>query len=305
MGITVAPLCTTLELAALCPARPAVKAALAGNAASCRSEAEPMWLCMHDAQRTVMIQTGNSDGPLSPWPNRQRSARCCSSVRMALALNAAPLAVSDWRMLDAYPAQYVARRLAPSESIAVDGRLDEDAWQSVAWTDGLVDITRHTDEQHDAVPADLQARVKIRWDADYFYVGAELRENYVDAALVGHNAHAPYSPDNDFEVFIDVSGTTQYYVEFEMSLQNATYDIKWGKPDQTSLLCDASGTGAGWPALPTCVNTSFGGYAGNWTMATKLHPGPTVGLSHTTPALMNATLTPASRGTTAWRAAAE
>ena len=305
MGITVAPLCTTLELAALCPARPAVKAALAGNAASCRSEAEPMWLCMHDAQRTVMIQTGNSDGPLSPWPNRQRSARCCSSVRMALALNAAPLAVSDWRMLDAYPAQYVARRLAPSESIAVDGRLDEDAWQSVAWTDGLVDITRHTDEQHDAVPADLQARVKIRWDADYFYVGAELRENYVDAALVGHNAHAPYSPDNDFEVFIDVSGTTQYYVEFEMSLQNATYDIKWGKPDQTSLLCDASGTGAGWPALPTCVNTSFGGYAGNWTMASKLHPGPTVGLSHTTPALMNATLTPASRGTTAWRAAAE
>ena len=118
---------------------------------------------------------------------------------------------------------------------------------------------------------------------------------------MGHNAHAPYSPDNDFEVFIDVSGTTQYYVEFEMSLQNATYDIKWGKPDQvcdrhyclepastsqriltkpdsschlspprssltfddqTSLLCDALGTGAGWPALPTCVNTSFGGYAG-------------------------------------------
>ena len=83
------------------------------------------------------------------------------------------------------------------------------------------------------------------------------------------------------------------------------YDIKWGKPDQTSLLCDASGTGAGWPALPTCVNTSFGGYAGNWTMATKLHPGPTVGLSHTTPALMSATLTPPSRGTTAWRPAAE
>lgn len=49
---------------------------------------------------------------------------------------------------------------------------------------------------------------------------------------MGHNAHAPYSPDNDLEVFIDVSGTTQYYVEFEMSLQNATYDIKWGKPDQ-------------------------------------------------------------------------
>ena len=43
---------------------------------------------------------------------------------------------------------------------------------------------------------------------------------------VGHNAHALYSPDNDFEVFIDVSGTTQYYVEVEISLQNATYDIR-------------------------------------------------------------------------------
>ena len=102
---------------------------------------------------------------------------------MALALAAAPLGVRDWRMLDAYPAQYVARRLAPSESIAVDGRLDEDAWTTTPWTEGLVDITRHTDEQRDAVPADLQARVKIRWDADYFYVGAELRENYVDAVL--------------------------------------------------------------------------------------------------------------------------
>ena len=39
-------------------------------------------------------------------------------------------------------------------------------------------------------------------------------------------------------------------------------------------------------------------------MATKLHPGPTVGLKNTTPALMNATLTTPSRGTTAWRAAA-
>ena len=117
--------------------------------------------------------------------------------------------------------------------------------------------------------------------------------------------HAPYSPDNDFEIFIDVSGTTQYYMEYEMSAQNATYDIKWGKPDGTSLACDNSGES--WPALPTCVNTSFRGYAGNWTMATKLHPGPMAGqLSNTTKgALMNATLTPGARGTTAWEIAAE
>ena len=42
-----------------------------------------------------------------------------------------------------------------------------------------------------------------------------------------------------------------------MSVMNSTYDIKWGKPDGTSLAC-----GLEWPALPTCVNTSFPGYAG-------------------------------------------
>ena len=136
----------------------------------------------------------------------------------------------------------------------------------------MVDITRHKDQQLNALPNDLQARVKMRWDDEYFYVGALLNEAYITAQNVGHNNHAPYSPDNDFEIFIDVSGTTQYYMEFEMSVQNSTYDIKWGKPDGTSLACDNSG--ASWPALPTCVNTSFRGYAGNWTMATKLHPGP-------------------------------
>ena len=44
-----------------------------------------------------------------------------------------------------------------------------------------------------------------------------------------------------------------------MSAQNATYDIKWGKPDGTQgLACDEQG--GSWPALPTCVNTSFTGY---------------------------------------------
>jgi|EP01043_Picozoa_sp_COSAG02_P037180 hypothetical protein len=110
----------------------------------------------------------------------------------------------------------------------------------------------------------------------------------------------------DFEIFIDVSGTTQYYMEYEMSAQNATYDIKWGKPDGTPLKCD--NTGASWPALPTCVNTSFPGYNGNWTMVTKLHPGPMkerLGTRNTMPALMNSSLTPGTRGTTAWPVPAE
>ena len=40
----------------------------------------------------------------------------------------------------------------------------------------------------------------------------------------------PYK-DNDFEVFIDVAGTGNYYKEFEINSGNATYDVLWGVPD--------------------------------------------------------------------------
>jgi hypothetical protein len=93
-------------------------------------------------------------------------------------------------------------------------------------TYGIVDITRHKNQQLNAIPNDLQMRVKFRWDVDCFYVGAILHVSCVTAQDVGHNNHAPHSPDNDFEILIDVSGTTQYYMEYEMSAQNATYDLR-------------------------------------------------------------------------------
>jgi hypothetical protein len=208
-------------------------------------------------------------------------------------------ATQSWRMLDQYPNQYVTRKLAPDDAITIDGKLDEPAWADAEWTYNMVDITRHADQQLNAVPNDLQARAKIRWDDDYVYIGALLHEVYVTAVNVGHNSKPPYSPDNDFEIFIDVSGTTQYYMEFEMSAQNATYDIKWGKPDGSSVVACATNSSS-WPALPSCYNSSFA--SGGWTMATKVHPGDT-NKDKSVPALMNASLTPASRGTTAWAVA--
>ena len=113
-------------------------------------------------------------------------------------------------------------------------------------------------------------RVKMRWDADYLYIGAELREPYVEGSVSGHNRVAPYGPDNDFEVFVDVSGTTEYYTEFEMSLFNNTYDVKWGVPDQAGLAC---GGAAQWGVVPTCMNTSYPhGDSVGWTMATQAVP---------------------------------
>jgi len=53
-----------------------------------------------------------------------------------------------------------------------------------------------------------------------------MKEPFIYGNITGHNIQAPYH-DNDFEVFVDVSGTTEYYKEFEMNVLNATYDVNW------------------------------------------------------------------------------
>ena len=58
-----------------------------------------------------------------------------------------------------------------------------------------------------------------------------------------------------------------------MSALNATYDVIWGVPDGEGLDCSRDPTAAGQQLLPTCVNTSFPGYAGNWTMLNRQRAG--------------------------------
>lgn len=55
--------------------------------------------------------------------------------------------------------------------------------------------------------------------------------------------------------------------QFELSARNATYDVLWGVPDGEGLLCTKTPLPS--PKVPICVNTSFAGYDGTWTMATR------------------------------------
>ena len=129
-----------------------------------------------------------------------------------------------WKFAQYYPRHYVNLKLQSHEHIVVDGRLDDVAWDAADWTEDFVDITHHNDSALNAVPRAFQTRVKMRWDADYLYIGAELNEPFLFGNITGHNLVAPYH-DNDFEVFIDVSSSTHYYKEYEMNMLNATYDI--------------------------------------------------------------------------------
>ena len=48
----------------------------------------------------------------------------------------------SWKFLASYPRQYVVNRLQPGEHITVDGRLDEEAWGAVNWTEPMEDIAQ-------------------------------------------------------------------------------------------------------------------------------------------------------------------
>ena len=79
--------------------------------------------------------------------------------------------IGDWSRMSAIISQgYVCYRA--SGTVNIDGRLDEPAWQTVGWSKDFVDIEGNVKPR-----PRLRTRVKMLWDDDYFYVGAELAEH--------------------------------------------------------------------------------------------------------------------------------
>lgn len=130
---------------------------------------------------------------------------------------------ADWigGMQRIVPKNYLCQRA--SAPIVIDGKLDDPAWKTAAWTDDFVDI------QGDARPKPrFRTRAKMLWDDDYLYIAAEIAEPHVWATLTNHDAVIFRDPD--FEVFIDPKGETQPYYEFEMNALNTTWDLRLNKP---------------------------------------------------------------------------
>ena len=143
------------------------------------------------------------------------------------------------------PRRYTCRR-APS-AIRIDGRLDDAAWRAAPWTAAFVDI------QGAARPRPrFRTRAKMLWDDHCLYVGAELEEPHVWATLTEHDS--VIFRDNDFEVFLNPSGDSLNYFEFEINALNTGWDLFLPKPYRKGGKADNS-----WetPGLRTAV--SIGG----------------------------------------------
>jgi hypothetical protein len=119
------------------------------------------------------------------------------------------------------PRSYVCYRAAKPPRI--DGKLDDAAWRAAPWTDYFVDI------EGDKKPRPrFKTRVKMLWDDDYFYVGAELEDPHVWATLTQHDS--VIFQDNDFEVFLDPDGDNHNYMEYEINALGTDWDLFLNKP---------------------------------------------------------------------------
>lgn len=74
----------------------------------------------------------------------------------------------------------------------------------------------------------FETKVKARYDEKFIYFGAYLQETSIFGTLTQRNSVVYH--DNDFEIFIDVNGTTHNYKEFEVNVLNTTWNLLLNKP---------------------------------------------------------------------------
>jgi hypothetical protein len=142
----------------------------------------------------------------------------------------------------ATPKHYTCARA--SSRVRIDGKLDEDAWKRAPWTGWFVDIRGAPWPK-----PRFGTRVKMLWDDEYLYVAAQLEEPDVWATLTKHDS--VIFRDNDFEVFLNPTGDTRNYFEFEINALNTGWDLFLPRPYKQGGKADN-----GWeiPGLLTAVS---------------------------------------------------
>ncbi len=119
------------------------------------------------------------------------------------------------------PPTYVCYQL--NSPISIDGKLSPGEWDQIPWT------TDFTDIEGDKRPAPyLQTRAKMAYDSCGMYFAALLEEPHVWATITQHDAVIFH--DNDFEIFLNPSGDTHNYLEYEVNALGTVWDLYLSKP---------------------------------------------------------------------------
>ncbi len=107
------------------------------------------------------------------------------------------------------------------EKIIIDGKADDSDWQSAIFTDYFIDIEGVKQPKYNT-------KLKMLWDEKYLYIYSQLQEPHVWGDLKKRDTVIFYN--NDFEVFIDPSGTTRNYCEIEINALGTVWDLVMDKP---------------------------------------------------------------------------
>lgn len=117
------------------------------------------------------------------------------------------------------PKHYIVAKT--SKSIVIDGMANESGWYAASFTDLFIDI------EGVKIPK-YKTRAKMIWDENYLYVFAQMEEPHVWGTLKQRDTIVYLN--NDFEVFIDPSGTTLNYGEIEINALGTVWDLSLDKP---------------------------------------------------------------------------
>ncbi|XYH97480.1 carbohydrate-binding family 9-like protein [Sorangium sp. So ce1128] len=121
--------------------------------------------------------------------------------------------------------ELAVRRLAPGAAIAIDGRLDEPAWQAAARTGPFVNVG--TGREDRSLPTQGEAR--LLWDEAFLYVGFDVSDGTITGGFP-QGARDPHLWERDtVEVMIDPDGDgdNKDYYEIQISPQNLVFDSQF------------------------------------------------------------------------------
>jgi hypothetical protein len=119
------------------------------------------------------------------------------------------------------PRTYVAQRTSTAPTI--DGNLTDDAWTRAAWTAPFVNS-----EGRDRPAPPFRTRAKMTWDDRFLYLAAELEEPDVRASFTTRDTTV--WRENAFEVFLDPTGDTHHYYEYQINARETQWDLLLTRP---------------------------------------------------------------------------
>ncbi len=109
------------------------------------------------------------------------------------------------------------------DSITIDGKINDKAWQNIPWSDNFVDIATAA-----KAPENLFTRFKMMWNKQYCYIAACIGDPNIWGKLTKRDAII--YKDNDFEVFLDPEGNGLNYYELEINTLGTVMDLFMKKP---------------------------------------------------------------------------